>query len=418
MNKKINIIKIKIFIKNKMKKIKINIKKIKFSKQVYKKDFLISSIMNFIIQKAHSILISINFVLTIYLLIQNNRAKMLNKELLSAKANYKKKDFIFDEDMVGLKYPEIEFKKIQTNILKGEIINSVLDFFKQLQIKLIYLEKEINATKLNSFFTRRILYLKKRGVEYNDAKITEYHDIINWLVIHKSTQLKGIASDKYLACKYVIMKIGKNLCPHRIGVYNNVEEIDLEKIIKMGNVVLKVSNGFDDNIFITEKNNKIEEIKKDLIFKFNRNYPLRRPSFFHFYSKKRIVLEKMFTPITDLFEFRILLINHSIKMIILNYIKHNKMVDVYYDEFFNSIKDVGNKIYDMSKFNNNTLEEMKSYAVKLSEDFPNFVRVDLYIFHDKVYLSEITFDSHSGIPTFRDIKHFVKGIKTWKRIDN
>ena len=93
MNKKINIIKIKIFIKNKMKKIKINIKKIKFSKQVYKKDFLISSIMNFIIQKAHSILISINFVLTIYLLIQNNRAKMLNKELLSAKANYKKKRF-------------------------------------------------------------------------------------------------------------------------------------------------------------------------------------------------------------------------------------------------------------------------------------------------------------------------------------
>ena len=126
----------------------------------------------------------------------------------------------------------------------------------------------------------------------------------------------------------------------------------------------------------------------------------------------------MFTPIIDLFEFRILLINHSIKMIILNYIKHNKMVDVYYDEFFNSIKDVGNKIYDMSKFNNNTLEEMKSYAVKLSEDFPNFVRVDLYIFHDKVYLSEITFDSHSGIPTFRDIKHFVKGIKSWKRIDN
>ena len=400
-----------------MKRIKVA-KNIRHSKSIFKKDYFISKITNYIFLKAHSILIAINFLLTIYLLIQNNTTNNLKKELLLAKFTYKKNEFIIDEDMIGLKYPEIEYKNILSNILKGKIINSFFDFFKQLKIKLIYLEKEINATKLNSFFTRRILFLKKKGVEYNDEKIKEYHDIVNWIVIHKSTQLKGIASDKYLACKYTKIKLGKNLCPHRIGVYNNVEEIDLNKIKKLGNIVLKVSNGFDDNIFITEEENNLEQKREELIFKFNRNYPLRKPSFFHFFSKKRIVLEKMFTPRTDLFEFKIFLFNRSIKLIMLNYIKNNKMVDVYYDEFFKSVKDVGDIVYDMSKFNTATLEEMKSYAVKLSEDFPNFVRVDLYIFHDKVYLSEITFDSHSGSPTFRDIKHFVDGVHTWKRVDN
>ena len=53
-------------------------------------------------------------------------------------------------------------QKLQTNILKGEIINTVLDFFKQLQIKLIYLEKEINVTKLHSFIRlEHYIYIKE-----------------------------------------------------------------------------------------------------------------------------------------------------------------------------------------------------------------------------------------------------------------
>ena len=274
-----------------MKKIKVK----KFTKKIrssYIKNNAFSFIINFIIQKSHSILISINFALTMYLFNQNNRINTLNNELSSSRLNYKKEDLIVDEDMVGLKYPKIQFEEIKTNFLKGKIMTSIIDFFIQLETKLIYLEKEINGTKLNSFYTTRMLYLKSRNVKYDDANIKEYHDIINWISIHKSTQLKGIASDKYLACKYVKIKLGKDLCPHRIGVFNNVEEIDFNKIVKMGNVVLKVTNGFSDNIFITEKNNDTEKIKNDLIFHYNRDYPLNRPSFFHFFSKKRIFWKK------------------------------------------------------------------------------------------------------------------------------
>ena len=55
--------------------------------------------------------------------------------------------------------------------------------------------------------------------------------------------------------------------------------------------------------------------------------------------------------------------------------------------------------------------------IKLSEDFPNFIRVDLYLFKQNIYLSELTFDSHSRRPAFKDIKFFNDGLKNWKRID-
>ena len=321
--------------------------------------------------------------------------------------------------MIGLKYPEIHFEYLKKNYLKGMTISSFIDFLTELEKKLIYLEKEINATKLNSFYTTRNLYLNKYRVKYDDSRIKEYHDIINWLIIHKSTQLKGIASDKYLACKYVKIKLGINLCPQRIGVFNSVDEIDFEKLVKMGNVVLKVSNGFSDNIFIDNSKNlsEVENIKKKVIFHFNREYALMTPSFSHLFTKKRIVLEKIFIPRTDLFEFRFFVFNNNIKMIIWNYLKNLKIVDVFYDENFNSILDVGEAYYNASIFNKNILEQMKDYAIKLSEDFPNFIRVDLYVFHDKIYLSELTFDSHGGLPLKKNLTYFFDGIKNWNRVE-
>ena len=270
-----------------MKKIKIR-KHLKERETSFKAKSFYALIYDSILKKISSILSSINFILTIYLLIQNKRFNNLINEIKSSPDYNKIEDPIIDKDMIGLKYPEILFNKIKHDFTEGKIVSSFCTFLKQLEIKLIYLEKEINATKLSSFYTSRTIYLKNNNVKYDDTKISKYNDIINWLVIHKSTQLKGIASDKYLACKYATMKLEKNICPHRIGVYNNIEEIDFEKLIKMGNVVLKISNGCSDNVFITEKNTlqDIEKIKKDITFHFNRDYSLLIPEFFHLYSKK------------------------------------------------------------------------------------------------------------------------------------
>ena len=411
-----------------MYKIRLNLNKNSFVKNEFA-----SNLNNFLYLKCHIILVALNFLFSIYLLIQNNKNNSLIKELLKQNSDNKKQNSIFnkdisdiknykqkiDIDMVGLKYPEIYFEKFKYDSFNGKLISSFCNFLTQLENKLIYLEKEINVTKLNAFYTARTLYLKKRKVHYDDSKIKKFHDIISWLVIHKSTQLKGIASDKYLGCKYVEMKIGKNLCSQRIGVYNSIEEVNFEKLLKIKNVVLKISNGCHDNIYITENNtiNDIDNLKKELEFHFNRDYSFIVPEFFHSFSKKRIILEKLFIPITDLYEFKFLVFNHEIKLCILLYFLKNEIVHAYLDANFNVIKSEKPFIFSKDIFKTDKLHELKSLAIKLSEDFPNFIRVDLYLFKNEIYLSELTFDSHSGIPALTDIKYFNDGLKNWKRYD-
>ena len=179
-----------------------------------------------------------------------------------------------DKDMIGLEYPEINFKKIKIDLKKGNLLSSLFRFLQQLEIKLFYMEKEINTTRLFTFYTSRTLYLERKKVKYDDSNISKFHQLVSWLAIHHSTQLQGIASDKYLSCKYTEKKSGENLCSHKFGVYNNLDEIVFDNITKIGDIVLKVSNGCDDNIFIRGKQNNLEKIKQDLQFHFNREFSI------------------------------------------------------------------------------------------------------------------------------------------------
>ena len=243
---------------------------------------------------------------------------------------------------------------------------------------------------------------------------------MNWLTIHKSTQLKGIASDKYLACKYVQLKLGKNLCTHRIRVYDKIEDIKFEELIKLKDIVLKITNGCHDSVFIFNNNNNkisIKKIKKDITYYFNREYSFKIPEFFHLYSKKRIIVEKIFIPISDLYEFKFFIINNNISFIMLILLFENKEYRIYYNSNFEYLYSENLRFDIFSKIKKTTLINLKEYAIKLSEDFKNFIRVDLYSFHNEIYLSELTFDSNSGIPMLPDKQFIIDAGNNWKRID-
>ena len=413
-----------------MKLIKIDeYQKVYNNKTKFKEIFIYYNNFNIFIL----LLYIINIIISTYLLIENKKNKNIIKEFLFFKKSFEYKNNTLknnyfpynDKEMIGLYYPEINFDIIKEKLKSLNIIDSLIDLINQLEVKLIFLEKEINIIKPISLYTSRKVFLKENKITYNEKNIIELHDIINWIIIHKSNQLKGIASDKYLACKYTNLKLGKNLCQHRIAVYNSLEELSYKELSKYGNIVLKISNSCWNKVFIS-KDIKKEMFKKKMK-KFKQSNEFEHGIIeiqpFHLYAKKRILVEKQFVPLTDLYEFKLFIINNKIKFIRLKYNLHNaNNVFAIYDSHFNCLfkqkKIKENPLNLTSLIKKDVLEKLKKYAIKLSEDFPNFIRVDLYIFHNKIYLSELTFASFRGLPMHREEKYVKDSIENFSRVDD
>ena len=261
--------------------------KIKISSEYNKKEQ--KNILTKLIPTKQNILIFINLVILLYLIIENKKNKNEIKRITDYLIGKKKYNISFiDKDMIGINYPDINFGQIKYNLIHLDIISSLIDFMTQLEVKLIYIEKEINVTKISSFYTSRKMALNQLKVQYDDYNLTYFHNIISWLVIHKSTQLKGIASDKFLACKYVQLKIGQNLCPQRIKSYDKLDDINFDEILKLGNLVIKISNGGGDAIFIYNNTTKekLVEIKEMIKHNYEKDYGIQEAEFFHLYAKK------------------------------------------------------------------------------------------------------------------------------------
>ena len=377
------------------------------------------------------IILIINAIIINYLLIENKKNKKIIKDILDFKKSFlykntsRKNDYPNnDKDMVGLYYPDINYDKIKKDIQNLNIIESLIELINQIETKLIFLEKEINITKLASFYISRKYFLHERNITYDENNLKELHDIINWIIIHKSNQIKGIASDKYLACKYVQLKLGKNLCEHRIAVFDRFEDLKYEELSKYGDIALKISNSCWKTFFISNNTkidafqNKMKEFKK----LFKSEHGLIEAQFFHLFARRRIIIEKQLIPTNDLYEFKFFIINKEVKFIYLLYFLNNTMNIFIYDKNYNFIfkdKETKSEPFNLNTlFKKEILQQLKSYAIKLSEDFPNFIRVDLYLFHDKIYFSELTFASYNGLPMYRNEKFIKAAMENFSRIDD
>ena len=181
--------------------------------------------------------------------------------------------------------------------------------------------------------------------------------------------------------------MGENLCQHRIKAYDKVEDINFEQLLKQNNLILKISNGCHDLVFINDKTKRdINEIKRKVSYFFNREYNLNNvPEFFHLYSKKRIIIEKQLNPISDLYEFKFFVINNKISFIMFLFFVGPKQYVNYYNGNFDILLTMGENINISSKFNKNILSKLKELAIKLSEDFKNFIRVDLYVIKEYLF---------------------------------
>ena len=241
-----------------------------------------------------------------------------------------------------------------------------------------------------------------RKINWNNP-IT-FTEKIQWLKLKDYKDEYTLIVDKYTAKDYVASIIGKSYIIPTIGVWDNVKDIEWEKLPNQ--FVLKTTHGGGGTgvVICSSRSsfNKEKAISKlNLSMKSNTGKVFREKPYYNI--KKRIIAEKYISNgIEELNDYKFFCFNGKVKCFKVDFGRFNKHHANYYDEKcqllpFGEIGLEPNYNHHISIPAN--INKMIQIAEKLSQNF-RFIRVDLYNINGNILFGEITFYPGSGFIPF------------------
>lgn len=232
---------------------------------------------------------------------------------------------------------------------------------------------------------------------------------LQWLKLHDHNPIYHKMVDKYEAKKFVAEQIGEQYIIPALGIWDNFEEIDFDKL--PNNFVLKTTNGggssgvvicIDKSTF--NKQDAKEKLEKSLvndIYKGMGEWAYKGVT-------KRILAEKFMAPINsatsaDLPDYKFFCFDGEPHFCQVIRDRNSKETIDFYDMDWNHLPFVGlnpvakNGITPVAKPLH--LNTMIDICRKLSKSM-KFSRIDLYVIDDKEYFGEITLYPASGFGDF------------------
>lgn len=221
--------------------------------------------------------------------------------------------------------------------------------------------------------------------------------------------LLGSCVDKYEVRRFIEEKGLSNTLTKLYAVYNNAEEIDINKL--PDSFVLKTTDGGGGlNVVLVSDKTKIDlpKIKSEFNTWMGRfklgAVPAGREWAYSQIKSTRIVAEELLinreNPEAGIEDFKILCFHGEPKYIIVDkdrYIDHKRN---FYDTEWNRVDvTTDHEQFDTPYPQPKNFDEMLRIAKILSKDFP-FVRVDLYNVEGKIYFGELTFYPWTGYVQF------------------
>lgn len=251
----------------------------------------------------------------------------------------------------------------------------------------------------------KLMFWVRMGKKLNFNNPKTFNEKLNWLKLNKRDPEYTKLVDKYAVKEYVAKVIGEEYIVPTLGVWDNFDDIDFEKLPNQ--FVLKCTHDSGGLIICDDKENldinkakaKIENCLKKDYYKHGREWPYKN-------VKPRIIAEKFMVDENqrndgNLSVYKVFCFNG--KPEIIQTIQNDKSVNESVDYF-----DTTWKLLDLRQnFPNSkkplerpaTLDEMLVLASKLTEGF-EFLRADFYEINGKVYFSELTFYSDAGMTAF------------------
>lgn len=212
--------------------------------------------------------------------------------------------------------------------------------------------------------------------------------------------------DKYEARKIVRERIGEEYLIPLLGVYDNFDEIDFDKL--PDKFVLKANNDSGGVVICHDKSElDMGKARKRLTRSMESSYFWKGREYPYKDIKPRIIAEKMMTDPEhpDLQDYKFFCFNGEPR--ILFYVScrqtQRKGNFDYFDVKTGSRLPITNPGYphsDIDRIEVRNMDKMVEIASKLSEGFP-FIRIDLYNIEGRVYFGEFTFFDGGGFTPYK-----------------
>lgn len=259
-------------------------------------------------------------------------------------------------------------------------------------------KKEYNKISDEEFVKQ--FYKNAFGKDLNLENPITFNEKLNWLKLNYKNKVATKCADKYEVRQYIEDKGYGYILNELIGVYESVDDIDINKI--PNKCVLKATHGSGWNLIVKDKNN-LNWTAWKLVMKswLNQNFYYYGREWVYKDMKPRIICEKYLEDSNqELLDYKLYCFNGIPKFIQIDVDRFTNHTANYYDTEWNEMPfqyDDENSGRVIEKPKN--LDKMLDIAKVLSKEFEH-VRVDFYEVDGRLYFGELTFFTASGTGKF------------------
>jgi len=258
-----------------------------------------------------------------------------------------------------------------------------------------------NFKFLSSVILIPIQYEYTTGKKLNLKNPQTFNEKIQWYKIYYKNPLFQKLADKYSVREFVKEKIGEKYLNELLGVYNNVKEIDFNKL--PNKFVLKCVHGSGYNIIVKDKSKlDVSQVLKTLKKWQSRNFYSKGKEWSYKNIPRKIVAEAFLEDENAVVsDYKFFCFDGKIKFIQVDIERKIHNLRCFYDTDWKKLHFHAEKIAfnegEIKKPEN--LTDMIDVVEKLSQNIP-FVRVDLYSVKGKTIFGEMTFYPANGTKDF------------------
>lgn len=253
-----------------------------------------------------------------------------------------------------------------------------------------------------------------RKLDLNNPKT--FNEKMQWMKLYNREPEYTMMVDKYLVRKYVREKLGEEYLIPLLGVWDNPDKIDFDRLPMQFVLKCNHNSGLGMCICKDKNNLDIDQVKNELRKGIEQDYYLTGREWPYKNVPRRIIAEKYMVDESgyELKDYKYYCFDGNVRLVMINSdrMSSEKTKANYFDENFQPLNFVWG--YENAKIppaKPEKFEEMKELAEKLSEGIPH-VRIDFYQTPNGIFFGEMTFFDGSGFDAIEPIEWDYK-IGSW-----